>query len=114
MLEEFPDGKYAFYNSSESDHGDNDDEINGVNLRIQSKQWKIRTRKNFVFRHFSRSAPEGSVNSCYKIVSPILLLALISNFAVCKHCSETLLSAKNVSHGFGLELQISKRNHSFY
>ena len=30
-------------------------EIYGVNLRIQSKCRKIRTRKRFVFKHFSRS-----------------------------------------------------------
>ena len=29
--------------------------------------------------------PEGFANSCYKIVSPILLEKLINDFAVCKH-----------------------------
>ena len=29
--------------------------IYSVNLRIQSGYWKIRTRKNSIFRHFSRS-----------------------------------------------------------
>ena len=29
-------------------------EIYGVNLRIESEYRKIRTRKNFVFSHFSR------------------------------------------------------------
>ena len=33
-------------------------EIYGVNLRIQSKYGKIRTRKNSVFEHFSRSVAE--------------------------------------------------------
>ena len=39
---------------------------------------------------------------CYKIVSPILLQELINDFAVCKHCSGTLLLAEDVtsSHGF--------------
>ena len=32
-----------------------DTEIYGVNLRIQSKDRKIRTRKNSVFGHFPRS-----------------------------------------------------------
>ena len=46
---------------------------------------------------------EGFANSCYKIVSPILLQELINDFAVCKHCSGTLLLVENVtsSHGFG-------------
>ena len=30
---------------------------------------------------------EGFANSCYKIVSPILLQELIHNFVVCKRCS---------------------------
>ena len=30
-------------------------EIYGVNLRIQSEYWKIQTRKNSIFGHFSRS-----------------------------------------------------------
>ena len=33
---------------------------------------------------------EGFANSCYKIVSPMLLQELIKDFAVCKHCSGTL------------------------
>ena len=44
--------------------------------------------------------PEGFANSCYKIVSPILLQKLINDFAVCKHYSGTLLLVENVSHGF--------------
>ena len=46
---------------------------------------------------------EGFANSCYKIVLPILLKELINGFAVCKHCSGTLLLVKDVanSHGFG-------------
>ena len=38
---------------------------------------------------------EGFANICYKIVSPILLQELISDFAVCKNCSETLLLAED-------------------
>ena len=48
--------------------------------------------------------PEGFSNSCYKIVTPILLQKLINDFAVCKHqkhYSGTLLLAGDVSHGFG-------------
>ena len=44
--------------------------------------------------------PEGFANSCYKIVSPILLQILINNFAVCEHNSGILLLVKDVSHGF--------------
>ena len=46
---------------------------------------------------------EGFANSCYKIVSPILLQELINDFVVCKHCGGTLLLSENVtsSHGFG-------------
>ena len=33
---------------------------------------------------------EGFANSCYKIVSPILLQELIKDFAVWRHCSGTL------------------------
>ena len=46
---------------------------------------------------------EGFANSCYKIVSPILLQELINDFVVCKHCGGTILLSENVtsSHGFG-------------
>ena len=46
---------------------------------------------------------EGFANIYYKIVSPILLQELINDFAVCKHCSGTLLLVEDVtsSHGFG-------------
>ena len=44
--------------------------------------------------------PEGFANSCYKIVSPILVQNLINYFAACKHYSGTLLLVKDVSHGF--------------
>ena len=81
-LEEFLDGKSAFYNDSESD--DND----------------------------QQQLPEGFSNCCNKIFFPILL-ELISNFAICKHCSGTLLLLEDVRHSFGIELHISKRNHTF-
>ena len=45
--------------------------------------------------------PEGFANSCYKIVSTILLQKLINDFAVCKHSNGTLLLVEDVSHGFG-------------
>ena len=46
---------------------------------------------------------EGFANSCYKIVSPVLLQELINDFAVCKHWSGALLLVEDVtsSHGFG-------------
>ena len=99
-LEEFLHGKGALYNGSESDDSDND----GDNHNENNDQQQL---------------PEGFANSCYKIVSPILPPELISNFAVCKgcscYCSGPLLLAVNLSHGFvGLELHISKSNHSFY
>ena len=43
---------------------------------------------------------EGFANSCYKIVSPILLQKLINDFAVCKHDNLTLLLDEDVSLGF--------------
>ena len=46
---------------------------------------------------------EGFANSCYKIVSPMLLQELINDFAVCIHCSGIRLLVEDVtsSHGFG-------------
>ena len=46
---------------------------------------------------------EGFANSCYKIVSPILLQELINDFVVCKHCNEILVLVEDVmsSHSFG-------------
>ena len=46
---------------------------------------------------------EDFTNSSYKIVSPSLPQELINDFAVCKHCSGTLLLVEDVnsSHGFG-------------
>ena len=39
--------------------------------------------------------PKGLASSCYKTVSLIILQKLISDFAVCKHCSRTLLLAED-------------------
>ena len=44
---------------------------------------------------------EGFANSCYKIVSPILLQELINDFVVCKHCGGTLLLSANVTSSYG-------------
>ena len=77
-LEEYLDSKGAFYNGNESDN--NDESYNENNEQQQ--------------------LPEGFANSCYKIVSPILLQKLINDFAVCKHYSGTLLLVEDVSHGF--------------
>ena len=43
----------------------------------------------------------GFANTCYKIVSSILLHKLINDFAVCKYYGGTLLLVEDVSHGFG-------------
>ena len=40
---------------------------------------------------------EGFANSCYKIVSPILLQELINDSVVCKHCGRTFLLSENVT-----------------
>ena len=92
-LEEFLDGKSAFYNDSESDGSDTDDQ-------------------NYNENNDQQQLPEGFSNCCNKIFFPILL-ELISNFAICKHCSGTLLLLEDVRHSFGIELHISKRNHTF-
>ena len=75
-LEEFLDSKGAFYNVNESD---NDDESYNEN----NEQHQLL---------------EGFANSCYKIVTPILLQKLFNDFAVCKHqkhYSGTLLLAED-------------------
>ena len=61
-LEELLDNKGRFYNGSESDDSDNDDEIYENNEQQQLS--------------------EGFANNCYKIVSSILLQELINNFAL--------------------------------
>ena len=62
-LEEFLNSKGAFYNANETD---NDDESCNENNGQQQLL-------------------EGFDNSCYKIVTSILLQKLINDFAVCKH-----------------------------
>ena len=59
MVRRILDSKGAFYNGNESD--DNDESYNENNEQQQ--------------------LPEGFTNSCYKIVSPILLQKLINDFA---------------------------------
>ena len=61
-LEELLDNKGRFYNGSESDDSDNDDEICENNEQQQLS--------------------EGFANNSYKIVSSILLQELINNFAL--------------------------------
>ena len=73
-LEEFLDGKDAFYNGSENGDIDNDEQ---------------------------QQLYEGFANNCYKIVSPILLQELINNFAVRNHRNGTILLIEDVSKGFG-------------
>ena len=75
-LEEFLDSKDVFYGGNESDS----DESSNENFEQQQLR-------------------EGFANSCYKIVSPIILQKLFNNFTVSKH--RTLLLADDVSHGFG-------------
>ena len=73
-LEEVLDSKCPFYNGNEGDNDENNEQ---------------------------QELLEGSANSCYKIISPILLQKLINDFAVCKHYSGKLLLVEDVSHGFG-------------
>ena len=93
MVRRILDGKSAFYNGSESDGSNTDDE-------------------NYNENNDQQQLPEGFSKCCNKIFLPILL-ELYRNFAICKHCSGTLLLLEDVSHGFGIELHISKRKHSF-
>ena len=44
---------------------------------------------------------EGFANSCYKIVSPVLVQEVIKDFAVCRHCSGSLFEDVTSSHSFG-------------
>ena len=60
--------------------------------------------ENYNENNGQQQLPEGFANSCYRIVTPILLQKLINDFAVCKHqkhYSEALLLAEDVSHSFG-------------
>ena len=68
MVKEFLDNKGAFCNGNESDN-------NYESYNENNEQQQL---------------PEGFANSCYKIVSPILLQKLINDFSVCKHYSGTL------------------------
>ena len=63
------DSKGAFYNGNESDNDENNEQ---------------------------QQLLEGFANSCYKVVSPILLQKLINDCAVCKHYSGTLLLVEHV------------------
>ena len=79
-FKEFFDGKGAFYNGNES----NDSGNNNENYKNNEQQQL-----------------SGFPNSCYKIVSPVLLQKLINNFAIWDHYSGTLLLVEDVSQGFG-------------
>ena len=68
MVKEFLDNKGAFCSGNESDN-------NYESYNENNEQQQL---------------PEGFANSCYKIVSPILLQKLINDFSVCKHYSGTL------------------------
>ena len=60
--------------------------------------------ENYNENNGQQQLPEGFANSCYRIVTPILLQKLINDFAVCKHqkhYSRALLLAEDVSHSFG-------------
>ena len=77
----FFDRKGAFYNGNESDNDEDFYENNG-----------------------RQQLPAGFVNSCYKLVTPILLQKLMNDFSVCKHqkhCSRTLLLAEELIHNLG-------------
>ena len=78
-LKEFLDSKGAFYNDNESDN--NDESYSGNSEKQQ--------------------LPDGFANSCYKIISPILLQKLIKDFAICKHKIGALLLVEDVSHTLG-------------
>ena len=74
MVRRILDSKGAFYNDNESDNDENNER---------------------------QQLPEAFANSCYKIVSSVLLHKLINDFAACKHYSGTLLLVEDVSHRFG-------------
>ena len=94
LLEEFLDGKGAFYNRNESDN-------DNASYNEHNEQQQLQ---------------EGSASRCNEIVSPVLLQKLINVFAVCKHqkqCSGTLLLAENVIHGFGNQIYIFQKEPHF-
>ena len=76
-LEEFLDSKGPFYNGN-----------------------KIIIMMSYNENNEQQQLPDGFANSCYKIVSQILLQNLINEFAVCKHYIGTLLLDEDVSHSF--------------
>ena len=80
---EFLDDKSAFYNGSEGDDSDNNDE--NYNKNNEDKQLS-----------------EGFTNDYYKINPPILLQKLINDFVIWMLCGGTLLLVKDVanSHSF--------------
>ena len=75
--------------------------------------WYLRTFKEHIFyrtppvaaseNNEQQQLSEGFANSCYKIVSPILLQELINDFDVYKHCSKHFVFVEDVtsSHDFG-------------
>ena len=86
-LQKFLDSKGSFYNGNDSDD-DNE------NYNENNEQQKL----------------PAFANSCYKIVSPILIQKLVNDFAVCKHqknCRETLLLAEDVKAMIHCEIFLS-------
>ena len=59
--------------------------------------------ENYNENNEKQPLPNGFANSCYKIVSLIILQELTNDFAVCKPCSGTLLHFEDATrnHGFG-------------
>ena len=74
-----------------------------MELLVQSK-YKIKSadsdNETYNENNDQQQLPEGFANSCYKKAGPLILLKVISNFAVGKQCSGTLLVVEDVSHGF--------------
>ena len=58
--------------------------------------------------------PEGFANSCYKIVSQILVEKLINDFGVCKHYSGTFLLVEDDGHGFWNENYIFQKGTTLF
>ena len=56
-----------------------------------------------IMKNEQQQLSEGFANSCYKIISPVLLQALTNDFAIYKHCITTPSLVKDVtsSHDFG-------------
>ena len=81
MVRRILDSKGAFYKGTESDN--NDESYNENNEQQQLR--------------------EAFANSCYKIVSPVLLQKLINDFAVCKHYSPIRLTSLIFAEKFEFE-----------